>query len=126
MSTRIKPAAVVFAADPTRLATFYAALTGMHVVVGDDEHTVLESDTFQLVLHAMRGDHTVASPPTPREDGYIKLAFPVASLAQARLTAASLGGRLQSTNHEWEARGFRACDGIDPEGNVVQCREAID
>lgn len=28
------------------------------------------------------------------------------------------------TSKEWEARGFRACDGRDPEGNVLQVREA--
>jgi hypothetical protein len=26
---------------------------------------------------------------------------------------------------EFEARGFRACDGYDPEGNVVQLREDV-
>lgn len=123
MNAVIKPAAVVFAADPARLARFYVAMTGLSVVTEDRQHTVLESETFQLVLHAMSGDHAVESPPVVREDACIKLAFPVASLAQARATAATLGGQVYPLSHEWQARGFRACDGIDPEGNVVQFRE---
>ena len=45
------------------------------------------------------------------------------SLAEARARAPALGGRLAPAGKEWAARGFRACDGVDPEGNVVQFRE---
>ena len=37
--------------------------------------------------------------------------------------ALALGGQLFAPKREWEARGFRACDGIDPEGNVIQLRQ---
>jgi hypothetical protein len=29
---------------------------------------------------------------------------------------------VQAADKEWAWRGFRACDGVDPEGNVVQIR----
>jgi len=48
---------------------------------------------------------------------------PVDSLAAARARVAMLGGRLDPADREWSARGFRACDGVDPEGNVFQLRE---
>ena len=61
--------------------------------------------------------------PRVREDSYIKPFFPVNSLSEARERAVALGGQLRPPNEEWEARGFRACEAIDPDGNVIQFRE---
>ncbi len=61
-----------------------------------------------------------------REDSYIKLCFPVESLESARNLAVSLGGCIQGKSKEWQARGFLACDGHDPEGNVIQLRQMIE
>jgi hypothetical protein len=36
---------------------------------------------------------------------------------------AGAGGELNPPDKEFAARGFRACDGHDPEGNVLQLRE---
>jgi hypothetical protein len=124
MESALKPGAVVFCANHQRLAQFYAALTGMVVCHADEEHTVLASASFELVLHALRAEPAPDAPAVAREDTYIKLHFPVSSLAQTRSKAATLGGRLRPADAEWEARGFRACDGVDPEGNVIQFREA--
>jgi len=49
--------------------------------------------------------------------------FPVTSLSKARERAVALGGQLRPRSEEWEARGFRACEAIDPDGNVIQFRE---
>lgn len=65
----------------------------------------------------------IADPPKRRTDLPTKLIFPVASLAEARAKAPALGGALNPPGKEFAARGFRACDGHDPEGNVVQFRE---
>lgn len=89
-----------------------------------DEHlVVLRADTFELVIHFLSGESPVSQPPLARKDGYIKPFFPVASLAEARERAAALGWQLRSQNEEWEARSFRACEAIDPDGNVIQFRE---
>ena len=37
--------------------------------------------------------------------------------------AAALGGQIGPKQKQWTARGFTACDGFDPEGNVFQVRE---
>jgi predicted enzyme related to lactoylglutathione lyase len=65
----------------------------------------------------------VRQPPLAREDVYIKPFFPVTSLSEAQQRAAALGGQLRPRDEEWEARGFRACEAIDPDGNVIQFRK---
>jgi predicted enzyme related to lactoylglutathione lyase len=123
-----RPAAVLFVSDVAKVARFYREAGAMARVSGDDDHEVLESGGFELVVHRLRGEPPVmadAAGRVPvREDSYHKLCLPVASIAQARRAAASCGGHVKDPRHEWSARGFRACDGHDPEGNVVQLREA--
>ena len=118
------PAAVVFVADVARMSAFYCTLFAMDVVQADDAHAVLAIDGLQLTVHALAGAD--ASGPT-REDSYLKLCFPVPSIAEARVRAAGLGGEVWPVDREWEAtsRVFRACDGRDPEGNVFQVREPL-
>ena len=123
MSTNIRPGAVLFSGNQQRLAKFYEAMTGLPVRFTDDSVTVLGSDTFELVIHSLPGEPAVSQPPRPREDGYIKPFFPVTSLSEARERAVALGGQLRPRSEEWEARGFRACEAIDPDGNVIQFRE---
>ncbi len=128
MSTRPKPSAVVFAKSVARLAAFYMNVADMVELEGDKDHVVLEAEGFQLVIHgipkAVAGAIDITSPPRVREDTPIKLCLPVADIAVARAKAAELGGKIGPKAKEWEARGFRACDGYDPEGNVFQVRES--
>ena len=122
MSTNTRPGAVIFTGDKARLASFYKAMTGLAVRASDDKVTVLASDQFELVVHALAGE-PAGKPTVPREDVYIKPFFPVTSLSEARETAAAWGGQLRPQSEEWQARGFRACEAIDPDGNVIQFRE---
>ena len=123
MASNIKPGAVIFTGNHKRLAKFYEAMTRLAVRFTDDNISVLGSETFELVIHSLPAEPDVSEPPVAREDSYIKPFFPVASLAEARERAAALGGQLQPRNEEWEARGFRACEATDPDGNVIQFRE---
>ncbi len=121
-----KPGAVIFAKDLASISRFYAELLPMAVAHSAPDHTVLESPDFQLVVHAIpqhiADSFEIASPPERRSDSAIKLFLSVTDLAQARATAARLGGALNDPELEWETRDFRACDGYDPEGNVLQLR----
>lgn len=123
------PGAVIFTHDKERLARFYQALTGWEVTVQDDVISVLASEHAELVLHAIPAEYVgnlpTESPAPAREDAYIKPYFPVDSLQRARERAAAHGGRLQPAEREWVGRGFRASEGVDPDGNVIQCREAM-
>jgi predicted enzyme related to lactoylglutathione lyase len=127
MSSSANTGAVVFAKDLGRVAGFYEALFSLPVVHSERDHVVLESGQFQLVVHAIprkiADSIAITSPPTRRTETPIKLFFFVPSIAEARVKAEALGGELNPRKSEWEARGSRACDGHDPEGNVVQVRE---
>lgn len=123
-----KPSVVVFAKDVVRLARFYGAVTAMSPVHSSADHVVLDEERFQIVIHGIRSSVAasiaISAPPIVRENNPIKLCLPVASIEVARQKASALGGSVGPKAKEWEARGFRACDGYDPEGNIFQVREA--
>ncbi len=122
-----KPGAVLFGKDLKKLARFYAGVAGLTVTHAAAKVIVLESAGQQLVLHGIppriAKSITITAPPQLRENTAVKLFYPVTSLATARKQAAALGGRINPRSDEFVARGFRACDGHDPEGNVIQFRE---
>lgn len=124
MSHAPVPAVVLFVRDVPRMAEFYREVGGMSVLEADADHVVLEAAGIQLVVHALR-DAPAPDPGgvVPREDSYFKFCLPVPSLTAARAVAARYGGALKPGDAEWEARDFRACDGHDPEGNIIQLRE---
>ena len=130
MSDLPKSGAVLFCRDLPRLAAFYERVAGLAAIHREPEVIVLESLCQQLVLHALpaRIARTIeiVSPPVLRTETAVKLVFAVSSLAEARAAAALLGGQVNAANKGFEARGFRACDGHDPEGNVVQFRESVE
>jgi predicted enzyme related to lactoylglutathione lyase len=127
MQSRPKPSAVIFAKDVSRLAHFYREVIGLKEVHADKDHAVLDERGFQLVIHGIPGriaaQIEISEPPQVRENTPIKICLPVSRIEEARSKAAGLGGKIGAKNKEWEARGFRACDGYDPEGNVFQVRE---
>jgi predicted enzyme related to lactoylglutathione lyase len=129
MNTRPKPSAVIFAKDIDALARFYRDTAEMTEVHRDHDHVVLDEEGFQIVVHGIP-EHIAATieitcPPELRQETPIKICLPVSSIDDARTKAAELGGRIGPKAKEWAARGFRACDGYDPEGNVFQVREHV-
>ena len=119
--------AVLFAKNVSRVAAFYEHMFSLSVKHTAPAKVVLESEVGMLVIHGIPQPIAdtihITDPPERREDTAIKLFFPVPSLAVARARAPSLGGVVSPVSEEWEAGDFRACDGCDPEGNVVQFRE---
>lgn len=83
----------VYAKDSERLARFYEAVAGMGRLSESSELTVLESADIQLLVHRIPAHIAdgiaITSPPERREASALKFFFTVASLAQARLTAAA-------------------------------------
>ena len=128
MSMSPKPGAVLFAKDMHRIARFYEKVLGLAVAHVGSDIVVLESAQSQLIVHAIperiAASITISEPPRIREASSLKLVFPVASIDHARDEASAAGGGLKPKSREFEARGFRACDGHDPEGNVFQVRIA--
>lgn len=121
------PAAVVYAKDLPGMLAFYAAVTGLPVTHQEAGHGVLASAAFELVLlaipPAIAETIHITRPPQRRSDTPVKLVFPVDSLERVRAQAAALGGALDPPEREWVYRGLRTCDGLDPEGNVLQFRQ---
>jgi len=128
MNTRPKPSAVIFAKNVEALAQFYREVAEMSEVHKDKDHIVLDEAGFQIVIHGIPKKIAeiieITTPPEIREETPIKICLPVSSIENARTRASVLGGRIGAKNKEWSARGFRACDGHDPEGNVFQVRES--
>lgn len=117
--------AFLYAKDPERLASFYETLLPMFRVHATPELIVLQAPDLQLVVHAMPPEVAstvvIESPPERRQSA-LKLFFTVASLAEARSTAARWGGEVLT--EQWSGPGFRVCNACDPEGNIFQVRES--
>lgn len=123
----LKQGAVLYAKSLASLHDFYRNVIGLEPVTLESDHAVLESPVFQLVIlqtpEPVASTIRIDSPPAPRSETPIKLVFPVASIDNARTIAAAWGGRFNSRDREWIFHDCRVCDGIDPEGNVVQIRQ---
>lgn len=125
MSSRPTPSVVVFVADVERVARFYRELADMALQHADASFIVLAIDGLELTIHAMPDAPPVRERDVVlRAETHVKLCLPVTSIGEARERAWRLGGGIRDVAAEWAWRGFRACDGHDPEGNVIQVRES--
>ena len=125
VSYRSRTGAVLFATNLDRVAAFYTAVLGLLEVGRDEDHILLESPGFQLVVHRVPHKGTPAREinATPRRaSAPFKPVFFVPDFAQLRSVAESLGGSLDPADREWSFNGVPVCDGVDPEGNVIQFR----
>ena len=130
MANLVKSGAVIFAKDIERVARFYEGAIPMTIMARKDGVIRLENDTVQLVIHGLPPEIAkqieIGTPPVQRGQAAVKLVFAIDSLKRVRGVAASLGGGMKPTSAAFNWAGFRACDGHDPEGNVIQFREAGD
>ncbi|HJU39241.1 MAG TPA: VOC family protein [Tahibacter sp.] len=126
MTATAKNGAVVFVKYLDRAVAFYRDTMALTVTHAEDGLAVLENASSQLVLHALppriARSIVIDDPPVAREDTAVKLVFHVDDLAAACANANARGGRFDPPLRQFDARGFRAIDGTDPEGNVVQLR----
>lgn len=123
-----KAGAVLYVKDIDKARAFYSMVAGLVLTSSEHDNVVLESPSFQLVLLAIPErialEIEISSPPVLRENNAIKLVFFVSSISAARAVAVDFHGQLNPSEREWTFQGHRVCDGFDPEGNVVQFREA--
>ena len=125
----VKAAAVLYVRRLDPMCSFYRECFGLEIAETAEDYCVLESDTWTLSLvvvpDAVAATLQAPVPPARREGTPIKLAFGVPSIEDLRPVMARLGGRVDSGETQWEFRGLRHCDGLDPEGNVVQMTEPL-
>lgn len=124
----VSTGAIIYTADIDRLAAFYIAALGFHECERKSDYMVLEANTVQLVLLREESAATPqgdahAGPAPRRSDVAIKPVFRVANIEAARAAAPSVQGCVNSVRHEWRFGADRVCDGLDPDGNVIQLRE---
>lgn len=114
--------AVLFAKDARRVATFYYEVFGFKVHGSDKNHSVLECDSFEILIQQipedLAKDIVITNPPHRRESGAIRLDYPVRDIAQARRRAKQLGGRIDDEPPPWADGDPSYFLGFDPEGNV--------
>jgi predicted enzyme related to lactoylglutathione lyase len=119
--------AVLYAKDVSRVVAFYSAILDLLTIERADNYVVLQSGGLQLVILGIpknvAASIDITAPPMRRASTAFKPVFFVPSLTAVRATAEAFGGVLNPTDKEWSFRGSRVCDGLDPEGNVVQFRE---
>ncbi len=127
MSYQSRTGGVLFAKNVDRVATFYSVVLGLTEANRADDHILLESPGFQLVVHRITGGRSargdISAPPVRRATAAFKPVFFVPSIARLRGVAEAHGGVMEPADHEWSFNGVTVCDGLDPEGNVVQFRE---
>jgi len=113
--------AVLFAKDLEAVAAFYVGAVALTRLSGDKDHAILECDGFELVVHQIpkqiADTIVIAEPPIRRVWGAIRLDFPVASIADSRKLARSLGGEIDDAPPPWADRNANLFFGHDPEGN---------
>jgi predicted enzyme related to lactoylglutathione lyase len=127
MAATFQAGAVLYAKDLALVKEFYQAVLSLNLEHAENDHVVLASKAFQLVILRVP-DHIassieIESPPRRRTEAAIKLVFEVPSISVVRAIAHLHGGELSSPEREWNFQGYRVCDGQDPEGNVLQFRQ---
>jgi len=123
MSYESRTGAVLFANNLDRVATFYSVVLGLTEANRADDHILLESPGFQLVVHRIIGGGSagdITTPPARRTSAAFKPVFFVPSISRLRGVAEAHGGVMEPAEQEWSFNGITVCDGLDPEGNVIQ------
>jgi catechol 2,3-dioxygenase-like lactoylglutathione lyase family enzyme len=130
VSYESRTGAVLFATRMDRVAAFYSSVLGLNEANRDDDHILLESPGFQLVVHRLPGRRPasaveMAERPVRRAAAAFKPVFFVASVARVRAIADAHGGAMDPEEKQWRFEGALVCDALDPDGNVIQFREIL-
>lgn len=119
---------VVFAKNVKRVSAFYQGTLGLAVEESDSSHDLLRGHGYEVVVHAiprkLAAGIAIDKPPQPRQETPFKPTFVVDSLAAVRVAAEATGGYLKPEADAWRFRGHVVLDGWDPEGNIVQFKQA--
>ncbi len=119
---------VVFAKNKKRVSAFYQQTLGLEVLESEPSHDLLRGHGYEVVIHTIprkfAAEIKISKPAEPREETPFKPTFVVNSLALVRKAAESTVGYLKPEAGAWHFRGHTVLDGWDPEGNIVQFKQA--
>jgi hypothetical protein len=119
---------VVFAKNKKRVSAFYQQTLDLDLAETATSHDLLRGHGYEVVVHTIPRKYaasmTITKPPVPRQDSPFKPTFVVVSLKAVRPAAQATGGYLKPDSGAWHFRGHVVIDGRDPEGNIVQFKQA--
>ncbi len=119
---------VIYAKNKKRVSAFYQQTLGLEVHESESSHDLLRGQGYEIVVHSIPRKYAagikVSKPPEPRDETPFKPTFVVLSLTAVRLAAEATGGYLKPEAAAWHFRGQVLLDGWDPEGNIVQFKQA--
>jgi len=119
---------VVFAKNKKRVSAFYQQTLDLDLAETATSHDLLRGHGYEVVVHTIPRKYaasmTITKPPVPRQDSPFKPTFVVVSIEAVRSAAQATGGYLKPDSGAWHFRGHVVIDGWDPEGNVVQFKQA--
>ena len=119
---------VVFAKSKKRVSAFYQQTLGLIIAESDASHDLLRGQGYEVVVHSIprkyAAEIAISKPPEPRQETPFKPTFVVSNLAAVRTAAEATGGHLKPEAAAWRFRGHVVLDGWDPEGNIVQFKQA--
>lgn len=121
--------AVLFARDHAKVAAFYREALGFTCTASDDEHSLLNCEGFDLIVHQIPKDILdqckTEDVPRRRASSPIRLNFPVDNIESARSIAASFGGQVDDLPPPWASGDVNIYLGHDPEGNVFRVSQRV-
>jgi len=119
---------VVYAKNKDLVSAFYQQALDLEVLESEPSHDLLRGEGYEVVIHAIPQSYAagiiVSRPPVPRDETPFKPTFVVLSLADVRRAAEATGGCLKPESAAWRYRGHKVLEGWDPEGNIVQFKQA--
>jgi len=119
---------VVFAKNKKRVSAFYQQTLDLDLAETGTSHDLLRGHGYEVVVHTIPRKHAasmrITKPPVPRQDSPFKPTFVVVSIEAVRSAAQATGGYLKPDSGAWHFRGHVVIDGWDPEGNIVQFKQA--
>ena len=119
---------VVFAKNKKRVSAFYQQTLDLDLAETATSHDLLRVHGYEVVVHTIPRKYAasmrITKPPVPRQDSPFKPTFVVVSIEAVRSAAQATGGYLKPDSGAWHFRGHVVIDGRDPEGNIVQFKQA--
>ena len=119
---------VVFAKNKKRVSAFYQQTLDLDLAETATSHDLLRVHGYEVVVHTIPRKYaasmTITKPPVPRQDSPFKPTIVVVSIEAVRSAAQATGGYLKPDSGAWHFRGHVVIDGWDPEGNIVQFKQA--
>lgn len=121
--------AVIYVVDLERCLAFYSQVLGLVLRARSDGSCIVDGQGLTLNLvqvpEAIAREIDLREPPERRQETPIKLVFAVADITSVRASAPAWGGSIDPVEAQWPWLGSVRCDGVDPEGNVLQVSAPI-